>query len=171
MTISEILAALNILIAFLGVLFVAFTVFEWQRLKKLREDMQDIEARTNKHIYESFKAAHRVLASYQITNPEQRSGLLETAVAAYPDTYNAFNALGYAYMEMGQIHKAIDAFSQAVNRHPEDKAGYCDLAYAHKVNGSTDLALKYLRLGLALDPTVKEDLANDCRLSDLLKSL
>jgi tetratricopeptide (TPR) repeat protein len=165
------LALLNVLIAFAGVSFVGFAVFEWRLLRALRRDMRSQETRIKKSIHANLKASHRVLASYAVKDAAQRIALLESAIAIDADAYNAWNALGYAHIEAGGIRKAVDAFSQAVFRYPEDKAGYCDLAYAHTLNGDADLALKYLRKAFAVDASVLDDIRGDARLAEYAEKI
>jgi len=86
--------------------------------------------------------------------------LLKSAEQIYPKAFNLYNAMGYVYLEKNEtdraieaFHKAInvyleknetdraiEAFHKAINLHPEDEAGYCDLAYAYHKKGNTDLS-------------------------------
>lgn len=66
-------------------------------------------------------------------------------------------------MDIGDTAKAIDAFSQAVFRHPGDKAGYCDLAFAHLQAGHDDLSVKYLRQAIEKDASAHGDILCDQR--------
>jgi len=162
---AEYLTALNILVAFLGVFVAGFAFFEWRKLRELRKEMQDFENRLAQTLYLSLKATHRVMASYGMKNPDDRIALLESAVAQDPTAFNAYNALGYAYLDKGDRQKAVDAFSQAISQHPDDKAGYCDLAYGYSCINDEDLCLKYLRKAVVIDRTALDDIKNDLRLS------
>lgn len=164
---SEWIGALNLLIAFLGVLIVGFTVFEWRSLRDLRKDMEGLEARTEKRIHEILKSTHRIISSYQLTDVDQRIALLESAVKECPAAFNGFNALGFAYLEKGDLPRAIDAFSSAVAHHPEDKAGYIDLAYAHHKARNVELTLKYLRKAVEVDASARDDILGDDRFADV----
>ncbi|MDR1856511.1 MAG: tetratricopeptide repeat protein [Desulfovibrio sp.] len=116
---------------------------------------------------DGIRAAHRVIASYAVKDPEERIRLLASARAIDPECFNALNGMGYAYLEMGKTAEAIDAFSLAVHAFPQDKAGYCDLAYAYKVAGETDLCLKYLRRAVEVDASARDDVARDPRFADV----
>lgn len=164
---SDWLGVLNILIAFLGVFIVGFTIFEWRKLRELREDMEGIEARTDRRIHAQLKSAHRILASYQIRDVAARIAILEEAVRECPQAFNGFNALGFAYLEKGDLPRAIDAFSSAVAHHPEDKAGYCDLAYAHHKARNVELTLKYLRKAVEVDASARDDILGDDRFAGI----
>ena len=168
---ADYLTTLNILVAFLGVAVAGFALFEWRKLRGLRKDMEDIEARLAHKLYQNLKAAHRVMASYGLQNPDERIALLEAAVANDPSAFNAYNALGYAYLDKGEGQKAVDAFSQAVAKHPDDKAGYCDLAYGSLRIGDSDLCLKYLRRALDVDASALNDIKGDPRFSALCAKL
>lgn len=167
MQIGEWFTPLSVLVAFLGVFIVGFTVFEWRKLRTLRRDLENIDARTDQRIHATLKATHRIIASYQISDIANRIALLEAAVADCPHAFNGFNALGFAYLEKGDIQKAIDAFTNATMRHPQDKAGYCDLAYAHILAGNRDLALKYAHKAIAVDASASHDIASDQRFAPI----
>lgn len=165
---ADYLTILNILVAFLGVVLVLFTLFEWRKLRGLKKDFDSLAASIRRENHEAMRAAHRIISSYQVRDADQRIVLLESAVRAYPAAFNGYNALGYAYLEKGDSAKAIDAFMCAVEAHPEDKAGYCDLAYAHLKSGHEDLAVKYFQAAIRVDPSAKQDIINDKSLHDLM---
>lgn len=90
---TDYLIILNILVAFLGVLFVTFTLFEWQALRRIRK---------------------------------------------------------------------------AIEQYPDDKAGYCDLAYAYLAGHEDDLAVRYFRKAVEVDASADADLRLDAGLTSLL---
>ena len=63
---TDYLTILNILVAFLGVLFVVFTLFEWQALRRIRKDFSTLERRLRAENHAAMKAAHRVISSYAV---------------------------------------------------------------------------------------------------------
>jgi tetratricopeptide (TPR) repeat protein len=168
---AEWLSLLNILVAFLGVCFVVLGFAEWFKLRHIRKEMRDLESRISKKLHASFKASHRVMASYGLKDPDSRISLLESAAQSDPAAFNLYNALGYAYLDKGDTQSAIDAFSQAVLQHPDDKAGYCDLAYGHLRNKNQDLCLRYLRKAISVDPTARDDILGDSRFADVRTAL
>ncbi len=165
---TESMSILNVLVAFLGVFIVGFALFEWRRLRRLRQDMELLEERTGKKINDHLRATHRILASYHVQDIDQRIALLESAVNDCPEAFNGQNALGFAYLEKGETQKALDAFTNAVALHPLEKASYFDLAFAHLQAGNTDLAVKYLRKALKVDPTSRADLMADKRFAGIV---
>lgn len=168
---AEYLTLLNILIAFLGVFIVGFAFVEWRRLKALREDMARLEARTEQRIHASLRAAHRIIASYQIQDVDSRIALLEQAVTESTASFNGFNSLGYAWLEKGDVQRAIDAFTNAIAHHPDDKAGYCDLAFAHLTAKNEGLCVKYLKKAINVDSSAKDDITVDARFKDVLSRI
>ncbi|MEO5329518.1 MAG: tetratricopeptide repeat protein [Magnetococcus sp. THC-1_WYH] len=161
-------AILGVIITTIGTLFVVMTLFEFTKLRKLRQDFESFESRIRKEQFAREKAAHRIMASYRITDIDQRIALLQSAIDAHPDAFNAFNSLGYAFVEKGYLAAAIDAFTEAVQRHPDAKEGYFDLAGTHLTAGSIDLCIKYLILATKADPTSKGDICDDKRFSNIL---
>ncbi|MBI4792942.1 MAG: hypothetical protein HY789_09530 [Deltaproteobacteria bacterium] len=114
------------------------------------------------------KASHKILASYQITDNQQRLALLKEAVTIYPQVFNGYNALGYAYLSAGSTMEAIDSFKNAIHFHPDDKAGYFDLAHAFLHHGNKEFCLDYLRQAIRIDPTAKADLPGNPLFKDIL---
>ena len=165
---TDYLTILNILVAFLGVLFVVFTLFEWRALRRIRKDFAMLERRLRGENYAAMKAAHRVISSYAVKDIDARISLLESAVSECPSAFNACNALGYAYLEKGEHAAALDAFRRAVELHPEDRAGYCDCGYGYLAAGEEALAIRYFRQAVSVDATTAEDLRRDARLAPLL---
>lgn len=165
---TDYLTILNILVAFLGVLFVVFTLFEWQALRRIRKDFSTLERRLRAENHAAMKAAHRVISSYAVKDIDARIALLESAATSCPSAFNVYNALGYAWLEKGEQEHACDAFRKAIEQHPNDKAGYCDLAYAYLEAGKESLAITYFRKALNVDSTAKTDICNDPRLKNLI---
>lgn len=167
MNTADLLATLNILVAFWGLFLVALTIFEFRKLRTLRKDLGSVEAKMRCEMHKQLKASHRVIASYAVKDLDQRIALLSSALEIDPSVFNGFNSLGYAYIEQGEIQKAADAFKDAIHRHPEDKAGYFDLAHAYLLLGDRELAVKQLRSAVKIDPTSRDDIRNDARLAGL----
>jgi len=168
---TDYLTILNILVAFLGVVLVVFAFFEWRSLRVIKRDFIRLESRLRAENHIAMKAAHRVITSYAIKDIDARIALLESAVAEYPQAFNGYNALGYAWLEKGETARAVDAFYRAIELHPQDKAGYCDLAHAHLAAGQEDLALRYLQQAVSVDATALHDIQQDARLKELAARL
>lgn len=157
------LISLSILVAFFGLLFTAISVYEYNRLAQLRRDFDAFQQRLRGDLHNLQKAMQRVIASYQENDLDTRIQLLNEAVAIDPSVFNGYNALGYAYLERGDVQAAIDAFREAVTQHPEDKAGYFDLATAYYQAQAPDLVRKYLERAMRVDGTAHDDIAADER--------
>lgn len=164
---SDYLTLLNILIAFLGVLLVAGLGLEWLQLRTLRQELKTAKRQLQQEFYASMKAAHRVLASYNLSEPDEKISLLKSALAEYPGAFNAWNSLGYAWLAKGDTASAIDAFQKAIAAHPEDRAGYCDLAAAYMSLDNLDLALEYCEKAIRADASARADLLADARFARL----
>jgi hypothetical protein len=78
------LAALNVLIAFLGILFVVLTIFEYKSLSRLREDFNRIKEQFRSEPFRTQKAMQRVIASYGMADADRRISILEEAVSIDP---------------------------------------------------------------------------------------
>ncbi len=148
------LTFLNVIIAAIGVTFIVFTLFEYWKLKQIRDKMDEIKADLEKQNYLAQKALHRVIASYSTDDNEKKLSLLQSAEHIYPKAFNLYNAIGYVYLEKGEIDRAIEAFHEAIKLHPEDEAGYCDLAYAYHKKGNADLSNEYIQKAKKINPEV-----------------
>lgn len=82
---TDYLTILNILVAFLGVLFVVFTLFEWRALRRIREDFATLECRLMAESHAAMKAAHRVISSYAVRDVDARIAPLKSAASAVAD--------------------------------------------------------------------------------------
>ena len=161
MNAPELLTVLNILVAFLGILFLSLAIIEYTKLRGLKNDFENLKNTMKAEIYNTQKAMQRVIASYGIPDPDKKVDILSEAVRLDPMVFNGYNALGYAYLEKGETENAIDAFSEAVRNHPDDKAGYFDLALAYLNKGEEALCIKYLKKAVEADPSSRYDLINN----------
>jgi tetratricopeptide (TPR) repeat protein len=156
-----IVAGLNVLIAFIGVLVVILAIIEYRRLVKIKEDLESTKKEFKEEIFKTQKASQRVMTSYSVGDIQQKIKLLLSAVEICPGVFNGYNALGYAYLEAGSTQRALDAFKEATIHRPADKEGYFDLARAHLNLGDQELAIKYLIQAIRVDPSSKDDIRDD----------
>ncbi len=170
MNTADYLTLANILVAFLGVMFAILAFFEWRSLRTLRQNMEslrsEIHAEVRAENTKLMQAAHKVMASYAVQDVEARIALLESALASCPHAFNGYNSLGYALWEKGAHAEAIDAFREAIAHFPDEKAGYCDVAFAYYAQGHETLAEKFFLKAIHVDPSAKDDIAKDTRLSE-----
>lgn len=178
MNTEQTLAVLAILVSFIGVAFGIFAFVEYWRLARLRKEISGFREELAANLANMQKAMQRVLSSYSETDPDKKIRLLREAVAIYPEVFNGYNSLGYAYLDQKKIPEAIDAFKDAIRFHPNDKAGYFDLAHAYLKQGNKEFCLNYLKQAIKVDPDSKseitdnplfEDMKNDPELIKLTK--
>lgn len=169
--ITFMLSALNILVAFLGILFVALGIFEYKTLSRLRRDFEKFKAEWRAELYSAQKAQQRVIASYGVKEVDRKISLLLSAISEDKKTFNVYNALGYAYIEKGDNDSALNAFTNAIRIHPERKEGYFDIARLYLRINRNELCEEYLRLAISADKTSWEDIENDPSLSMLSHKL
>lgn len=167
MTTADYLTTLNIIVAFLGVLFVIATLYEALSLKKLKKDFEVFRKELAEEHYRHQQAAHKVIAAYGLPDPDQKIQLLKQAIDLDPSVFNAYNSIGYAYIQVGELLKAADAFKTAIQLHPEDKAGYCDLAYTYLLLGDNSLCRNYLLQAIKVDPSSAGDIDSDERFASV----
>lgn len=157
------ISVLGVLIAVIGVAMAILAGWEFTQLRALRKEFDAFRAEWSKELWRREKASHRIIASYSVADPAQRAELILTALKAHPEAFNGWNALGYAYMEMGETHLAIDAFHDAIAHHPDALEGYMDLAAAYVAADQPDLCIKHLRAAIKIDPSAKSDIDADPR--------
>ncbi len=166
MNTADYLTLANILVAFLGVMFAIGVYLEWRSLRTLRKSMESLREDILSENAKAMKAAHRVIASYNVADVDARIALLKDTLAAYPSAFNGYSSLGYAFLEKGAHAEAIDAFREAMGHFPHDKATYCDLAFAYYAQGEEELAIKFFSKAVAVDASAQEDIVKDVRLSE-----
>jgi Tfp pilus assembly protein PilF len=155
------LGALNVLVAFLGVAFAVFAYVEWRSLQATRSEFEEFREEVRGRSRKTQKALQRVIASYGVQDIDQKITLLSDAVEIDPDVFNGFNALGYAYLEKGEVSSAIDAFRESLDRFPKDKEAYFDLARLYVREENIAVATKYLRRAVKFDPSARNDILGD----------
>ena len=164
---SFILSSLNVLVAFIGILFVALGIFEYKTLSRLRRDFKRFKSEWRTELYNTQKAQQRVVASYSAATADRKISLSLSAINEDKKTFNVYNALGYAYIEKGDTDSALNAFTNAIRIHPERKEGYFDIARLYLSMNKTELCEEYLRLAISVDKTSTEDIKCDPLLSKL----
>ena len=167
MTGNDTLVAFTLLVTIITVLVGVLAYWEFSQLKALRQNLQQFQIELRQQLFRAQKAQQRIITSYGMTDAAQRIALLQSAIAVDPDSFNGYNALGYAYLDQGDLHAAIAAFKEATVRHPDAKEGYFDLAEAYRRLGRIDLCKAALEQAVKRDRTAKDDLANDNRFQNL----
>ena len=167
MACSDYLTILNIIVAFLGVLFVLVTIYEYWKLRTLRADFEEYRKQLAEDLYRSQRAQQQLIASYQITDPKQRIELATSAAGLDPDSFNVWNTIGWAWLELNEPTRSVEAFREAIRRHPNDKAGYFDLAYAYLKLESPGMALDALEQAVVKDDTSRHDLQGNLLFKEL----
>lgn len=167
MTVNDTLVAFTLLVTLVTLLVGLMAYWEFSKLRTLRQELQQFQTDLRQQMYRAQKAQQRIIASYGIADPQQKITLLQSAIATDPDSFNGYNALGYAWLEQGDLHSALIAFKEATIRHPDAKEGYFDLAEVYRRLGRIDLCKAALHQAMAHDPTAKEDLLTDSRFQDL----
>ena len=163
MTVNDTLVAFTLLVTIIAVLSGLLAYWEFAHVRGLRKDLQQFQADLQQRLFRAQKAQQRIIASYGITDPQQKIALLQSTIAADPDSFNGYNALGYAYLEQQDVLAAMIAFKEATVRHPDAKEGYFDLAEVYRRMGRIDLCKAALEQAIQHDPTAKTDLENDSR--------
>ncbi|MBF0538120.1 MAG: tetratricopeptide repeat protein [Nitrospirae bacterium] len=127
----------------------------------MKRAFSDYKEQTQREIYKTVKASHRVMASYHIADADKKIALLLSAIELDPKVFNGYNALGWTYVSKGELNKAANAFQAAIHNTPEQKEGYFDLAATYLKMGDTELCLRFLRQAVKVDPASKTDLLDN----------
>jgi len=167
MTVNDTLVAFTLLVTVLTLLVAIMAYWEFGKLRSMRQELLAFQTEMRQRLFRAQKAQQRIIASYGVTDPIQKMALLKSAIEVDPDSFNGYNALGYACLEQGDLHAAIAAFKEATIRHPDAKEGYFDLAEAYRQLGRIDLCKAALEQAVKRDATAMEDLATDARFQNL----
>jgi len=166
---NTVLTFLQVVIGALGVLIVVIAWAEYSKVRALRDDVRSMLDDIKKHQRKAQKAQQRIIASYGVKDSARKIALIQSAIESDPDTFNGYNALGYALLESGEGSGAIAAFMQATVRHPKAKEGWIDLAAAYRGTGDDDQAKRAVWKAIEVDDSAHSDIAEDDRLKDLLE--
>ena len=169
MDIQDYFAVLALLVSILALGVILLGYIEYIRVRALRRELQTWQTQVEDRLYRNAKAQQLIQASYRVESPERRISLIEAALEADPDTFNGYNALGWEKLHQDDISGAIAAFEQAVIRHPKDKAGHFDLAWAYLRANRPDKARKSLDKALRVDPSSRQDIDASPELASLYR--
>lgn len=148
-------------------MFIGITIYEYWRLRTIRRDFHNLSQRLRGENIKAQKAMHRIIASYSITEPHAKIELLESAAQIDPTAFNLHNSIGYAWLSLDEKVRAANAFREATRLHPNEKAGYFDLAYAYLLMNQEGLALDNLEQAVKVDPSSAQDLKDNPQFKSL----
>ncbi|HEY0179429.1 MAG TPA: sulfotransferase [Dokdonella sp.] len=94
----------------------------------------------------------RAIALHHLRRPQQAIALLGDVVARRPDDAPAWNALGSALGEHGDLAGAAAALRRACELEPGFAAGWFNLGKTLNLLGRVDASIEPLRRALAIDP-------------------
>lgn len=154
---------------------VGFALYGWFVAKELPEMVEEaVRREVDKARREmeglSFRqqeAIQKVIASYSVDDPDRRIGLLLKAIEIYPSAYNAYVALGYAYLSKGDVVKAQECFREDLRLHPDNYQAASDLAALHAGQKEWLASLDWMRQALTIRPATWRDFESDSRFDGL----
>lgn len=167
MNCTDALTALNIIVAIFGLMFIGITIYEYWRLRTIRRDFHNLSQRLRGENIKAQKAMHRIIASYSTPEPLAKIELLESAAQIDPTAFNLYNSIGYAWLSLGEKVRAANAFREATLLHPNEKAGYFDLAHAYLLMNQEGLALDNLEQAVKVDSSAAQDLKDNPQFKSL----
>jgi tetratricopeptide (TPR) repeat protein len=80
----------------------------------------------------------------------------KTYLNQYPDDYNAWWRLGYAYLSTGNDDECIEAFNRYVEYEPLSSGALVNIATCYNSKGENKQALKYYRKAFKVYPEIKK---------------
>lgn len=154
---------------------IAFAIYGWYTAKelpniidaKVNERMKVLQSELSERTYKQQQALQKVIASYGVNDVDFKISLLEEAVRIDPTVYNAFNALGYAYLQKGDKLSAEECFTRDLEYHPDNYQSACDLVFLYTQEKEWLSALKWMKKATGIQPETWEYFNNDARLDDL----
>ncbi|MBI2954283.1 MAG: tetratricopeptide repeat protein [Chloroflexi bacterium] len=146
--------AAGFLATIVGIIFAVLAFVAWNELRNFDRRIKKETERLEDSVASMSKASQKLTAGYEqaiAKHFDEAIKLYHEAERIYPRLYNVNNALGWAYLEKGQVDAAIEAFRSAQKTRPNDIESYSDLAYAYMKKGDLQAALK------AISDTLKRD--------------
>lgn len=97
-----------------------------------------------------------VKAAKQLQKDEYGPGLhvLQKAILIDPDYWEVQNDIGYAYLQLGRIHDAQDAFQRAIDIDPENPVAYLNMGISAFVLRQYKMAEQSATRALRCQPTM-----------------
>lgn len=78
--------------------------------------------------------------------------MLEPWLASHEGDAALLGSLGWAYMNMGDLERALEVMRQGLDRHPEDRHFHFNLVRLHRRTGDVPAAERHLQQALRLNP-------------------
>ncbi len=149
---------------------IGFAVYGWYQSrimpgvvkKEIARQFEEWTKEQRKKAYQQQQAIQKVMASYQVKDLERRLALLQQAVEADPDVYNGYVAIGYAYLEKGDLETAEQMFETEYEKHDSYQAA-CDIAYVYILRGEKRAAVRWLQKAVTLNSEARAGIREDAR--------
>lgn len=157
---------------------IAFALYGWYSAKelpnlidkKVNERIEEIEKSLKERLYSQQEAVQKVIASYNVQDPDQKIALLQEALETDPTVYNGFVALGYVYWyEKGDLLAAEECFRKDLDYHPENYQAACDLVALYASQKEWLSSLRWMKEAIDRNPNTWEYFQTDTRLDELRK--
>jgi len=161
-----------ILVVFLFVIFLAFTVNSWFDFN----NKKTISAPKNKKTVVTYKEEASVNGAnfYQKAKYLQKIGRLKEAQRLYkqaltfePGNASVLNNLGVIYIQQQNYPKARNILESAIRLKPEYVDPYYNLACLYAFKGQVIKSLENLKMAISLDKSVREWARKDIDLQNL----
>jgi tetratricopeptide (TPR) repeat protein len=157
-TLNYLLAFANITITIIGVAFAAAALMTFfylkRKLKEINTSNEKFKSSVKDDLYLIQEAMHKILAGYNCMDKKEVDKAIELfqrAVEIYPTAFNAYNSLGYAYIETADYSSAIHCFQLAIQHFPDKFEGHYDLSQAYEKSGQKELAEKHRKIAKKME--------------------
>lgn len=150
----------------------AFALYGWYTSREIpnmieretRQKTDELRREFSAQFYRQQEAMQKVIASYQLQDPDAKIELLQRAVAQDPTVYNAFVALGYVYWyDKDDFLSAEACFRKDLEFHPDNYQSASDLAALHAHYGEYRTALRWMKQAVDMRPETRDDFEQDAR--------
>ena len=161
-----------ILLIFLFVIFVAFTVNSWFdfNAKKTISAPEEKKAAVTLNKEASFHGVsfyERAKYLQKIGRLKEAQRLYKKVLALEPNNASALNNLGVTYIQQHYYSKARNILESAIRLKPEYVDPYYNLACLYAFQGQVTKSLNKLKMAISLDKSVKEWARKDRDLQNL----
>lgn len=117
------------------------------------------------------EATQKIIAGYHLmeNDLDRAIALFQSAVKVFPEAFNGYTSLGYAYLKKGDTIAAMNYFQEALRRFPDRKEPYNDIARVCALHKSYDMAMEYIKKAIAVDESARHDIWEDPAFDELRK--
>ncbi len=157
---------------------ISFAIYGWFSIKEVPEivektvdkKIEEVSKKTEHELNKLAEASQKIQAVYSMKDPVKKIILIEDVLQLYPNMFNARVTMAYTYWyDLQDLSKAEKWFMEELQNNTNNTNAMCDLVALYNELKEFRPAFLYAKQSIGLNPSTKQYLLDDTRLSKELK--